>query len=100
MRGGLLRIVLCELDCVCSDSVDADGCMHQGGKAADCKTGHRAGGDEAVEGWVAGVLRRQAGPIRGEAGAEVPDVVHRGLSGGEDDVGRPVAPGDDRTGGG
>lgn len=74
--------------------------MHQDREAEDCPARHRPSRGEAREGRLARVLRRQAGPLHRQASEEVPDVVHRGVPGGQDDAGGPVSPRHDLPGGG
>uniref|UniRef100_A0A453C010 Uncharacterized protein n=1 Tax=Aegilops tauschii subsp. strangulata TaxID=200361 RepID=A0A453C010_AEGTS len=83
----------------CAD-LAPDGGLHQDRAAQDREAGDRPGGGEAGEGQLAGVLRRQARPVRREAGEKAPDVVHRGVPGGQDDAGGPVPPGHDLPRGG
>lgn len=78
----------------------ADGGVHQDGEAEDREAGDRARRGEAGEGRVAGVLRREAGPLRGQAGEEAADVVRRRLPRRQDDGGGPLPPRHDLPRGG
>lgn len=84
----------------CSLAVAVHRSVYKDGAAADCAEGDRSRGEQAVEGRVAGILRREAGAVHRQAGEEVPDVVDRRVFGRQDDAGRPFAPGHDLSGGG
>jgi hypothetical protein len=90
---------LCIYVCLCSVAVAAGGGEREAGAPAPGEEGDGADGTAAGEGRVPRVLRRQGGAVRGEAGAQVPDVVRGWLPGGQDAPGRPLPPADHRAGG-
>lgn len=74
--------------------------MHQNRPSPNCPTSDRSRREQAVQGRLAGVLRRQARPVRRQTSEEVPDMVHRRLLGSENDARRPFASRHDLSGGG
>jgi hypothetical protein len=72
--------------------VAAGGREHEAGTPRAGKESDGADGEEAGEGRLPRVLRRQGGPVHREAGTQVPDVVHRRVPRRQDAHGRPLPP--------
>ena len=85
--------------CSCSAAVAAGGGEREAGAPSPGAESRGADGAAAGQGRLPRVLRRQGGAVRGEAGAQVPDVVGGRLPGGQDAPGRPLPPADRGAGG-
>jgi hypothetical protein len=83
----------------CSAVVAAGGGEREAGAAAPGAESRGADGAAAGQGRLPRVLRRQGRAVRGEAGAQVPDMVRGRLPGGQDAPGRPLPPADRGAGG-
>lgn len=70
----------------------AGGGEREAGAATHREAGGGGDGEAAGEGRVPGVLRREGREVRGEASAQVPDVVRGRLPGRQDAPRRPLQP--------